>query len=65
MSPRTSSEIGDHEEARAKRFNFGIPNVYEGKNLLQQLLNERRLEVVIAQAEAAYQKASEMLHQRR
>jgi len=51
--------IDDHKEAKAKRFNYGVPNVYEGKNLLQQLLNERRLERVIAEAEAAYERASE------
>jgi len=51
--------IADHKEAKAKRFNYGVPNVYEGKNLLQQLLNERRLEAVIAEAEAAYERAAE------
>lgn len=53
------NEIGDHERVQAKRFNFGIPNVYEGKNMLQQLLTERRLEAAIAEAEVAYKKASE------
>ena len=53
------NEIGDHEPGRAKRFNFGVPNVYEGKKLLQTLLTERRLEAAIAEAEAAYKKASE------
>lgn len=53
------NEIGEHERVRAKRFNFGVPNVYEGKNMLQQLLTERRLEAAIAEAEAAYKKASE------
>ena len=53
------NEVGDHERVRAKKFNFGVPNVYEGKNLLKQLLTERRLEAAIAEAEAAYKKASE------
>ena len=55
------SEIGDHQRARAKRFNFGVPNVYEGKNFLKELLAERRLEAAIAEAEAAYKKASDLL----
>jgi len=55
------SEIGDHREARAKRFNFGVPNNYEGKNFLRELLAERRLEAAIAEAEAAYKKASDLL----
>lgn len=59
------NEVGDHGQLRAKKFNFGIPNVYEGKNLLQQLLNERRLEAAIAEAEAAYKTASEAALQRR
>ena len=55
------SEIDDHQRARAKRFNFGVPNVYEGKNFLKELLAERRLEAAIAEAEAAYKKASDLL----
>ena len=59
-SARVSPDgIDGHKEAKAKRFNYGVPNVYEGKNLLQQLLNERRLEAVIAEAEAAYERAAE------
>ena len=53
------NELGDHERSRAKRFNFGVPNVYEGKNLIKELLSERRLEAAIAEAEAAYKKASD------
>jgi len=54
----SAGEIGDHQPARAKKFNFGIPNVYEGKNLLKELLIERRLQAAIAEAEAAYEKAN-------
>jgi len=53
------SEIGDHQRTRAKRFNFGVPNVYEGKNLIKELLSQKRLEAAIAEAEAAYKKASD------
>ena len=53
------NELGDHQRSRAKRFNFGVPNVYEGKNLIKELLSERRLEAAIAEAEAAYKKASD------
>jgi len=56
ISPR---ELGDHQQARAKKFNFGIPNVYEGKNLLKELLTERRLDAAIEEAEAAYKKAND------
>lgn len=53
--------IDDHKEATApsKRFNYGVPNIYEGKNLLQLLRNERRLEAVVAEAEAAFERAAE------
>jgi len=53
------NEIGDHQRTRAKRFNFGVPNVYEGKNLIKELLSQKRLEAAIAEAEAAYKKASD------
>jgi len=55
------AEIEDYQRARAKRFNFGVPNVYEGKNFLKELLAERRLEAAIAEAEAAYKRASDLL----
>jgi len=53
------NEIEDHQRTRAKRFNFGVPNVYEGKNLIKELLSKKRLEAAIAEAEAAYKKASD------
>ena len=61
------NEVGEHERAErslAKRFNFGVPNVYERDNLLKTLLTEGRLEAAIAEAEAAYKKASQAAHYR-
>ena len=53
------NEVESHETARAKRFNFGVPNVYQGRNLITKLLNEKRLEAAIAEAESAYKRASD------
>ena len=47
-----------HGNPRAKRFNSGGSNVYEGQNLLNerflQLLNEKRLQALIAEVEAIF-----------